>query len=117
MGGRCAVDATEQPLLATEGGEEGLPLGVVRLLEAKRDGDMLLDVDGSVCGVELRCDNIRHSTVGSRAGNAERSGGRGRRRRHDHQCLVLIEWSRGRRGCAVAWVTRLSGGRGNGVRL
>ena len=97
-GGRCAVDVTEQLVLATEGGEEGLPLGVVRSLEAEHDGDVLLDVDGSVRGVEQRRDGISHSTAGSRAENAGRSGGRGRRRQHDHRRLVLIKWSGGAGG-------------------
>ena len=116
-GGRCAVDVTEQPVLAAESGEEGLPLGVVWSLEAERDWDMLLDVDGNIRGVEQRRNGISHSTASSRAENARRSGGRGRRHRHGQRRLVLIEWSRGAGACAAAWATRLLGSRGGGMWL
>ena len=35
-GGHCAINVTEQPVLAAEGSDEGRPLEVVRSLEAER---------------------------------------------------------------------------------
>jgi hypothetical protein len=60
-----AVDVAEQAILATEGGEEGLPLGVVGTLEAEIDRDMLLHVDRGVGGEEHWSDAIAESAAGS----------------------------------------------------
>ena len=71
--GRRAVDVTEQPVLAAEGGEERLPLGVVGALEAEVDRDMLLDVDGGVGGEEGRGNGIPKGARGPRPHDTGRS--------------------------------------------
>jgi hypothetical protein len=54
----------EQPVLAAEGGEEGLPLGVVGALEAEIDRHVLLHVDGGVGEEEDRSKPVCAGGVG-----------------------------------------------------
>ena len=96
-----AIDVTEQPVLSAESGEERLPLGEVGALEAEGDRDVL---DGGICDVEGRSDNVPHraSCLGT---NGARDGGRSRRRnRH------------GDRGLETATLVRRPGGRRPGRR-
>jgi hypothetical protein len=59
-----AVDVAEQLVLAAEGGEESLPLGVVGALEAEVDRHVLLHVDGGVGGEEDRSEPVGVSGFG-----------------------------------------------------
>ena len=108
------VDVAEQPVLAIEGGEERLSLGVVGTLEAEGDRNMLLHVDGCIGSKEGRGDAVSH---GAGCGRPEGTGGSRGLRRFRHDGLArLIARSRGmgRRRCdevgrlgeAAAWAVR-----------
>ena len=70
----CAVDVSEQSVLPTNSGEEGLPLGVIGTLETEDDQDVLLDVDNSVGGIEGGCEGVHHRTRHGREEGAGRGG-------------------------------------------
>ena len=100
MASTAAVDVAEQSVLAAEGGEEGLPLGVVGTLEAEVDRDVLLHVDGGVGGEEDWSDAISKGAGGSGAQNA----GRGRGRRGGRHGAARSDERRRRwRGGAASW--------------
>jgi hypothetical protein len=112
---RRTIDVAEQPVLAAESGEERRPLGVVGALEAEGDGDVLLDVDGSIGGVEGRGDGIPQ---GAGVSGAENAGGsrRSRRGRHDEDDARPVGVSRaeGGSGCAGAAAALAATVRGGG---
>ena len=73
--GRRAVDVAEQSVLAAEGGEEGLPLGVVGTLKAEVDRDVLLHVDGGISREEGWSNAVPKGAGGSGAQDAGRGRG------------------------------------------